>query len=270
MPDLGAYFDRIAFTGSRSPTVDTLSALQLLHPAAIAFENLDPFLGREVSLDIAAVEAKLVRRRRGGYCFEHNALFHDVLAALGFTVTALAGRFVWGMAEGAARPPLTHRFTAVNISGEQFIADVGFGGTNPTGPIRLDIGVEQSTPHGLYRVTQDDGEYQLEHQVRGCWTPLYRFTLDRQGPRDFELGNWFTSTHPQSRFRTDLTVAKIEGGDRIHLRNALFTIYRGDGRADETVIKQPEEFEELLTGRFGIDLPAAVDEIWRRLPPAPI
>jgi N-hydroxyarylamine O-acetyltransferase len=77
--DLGAYFARIEYTGTRYPSITTLRALQARHPVAIPFANLDVLRGTGVRLDPASVEQKLVGDRRGGYCFEHNLLFATVL-----------------------------------------------------------------------------------------------------------------------------------------------------------------------------------------------
>src|SRR5688572_5787925 len=93
--DLDAYFERIGHRGPRPATLDTLAAIHALHPAAIPFENLDPFLGRPVRLDLPSLERKLVDERRGGYCFEHNLLLAAVLRRLGFAVTGLAARVLW-------------------------------------------------------------------------------------------------------------------------------------------------------------------------------
>ena len=67
--DLDSYFARIGYDGPRTPTLETLRAIQLLHPQAIAFENLNPLLRIPVRLDIASLQEKLIRSRRGGYCF---------------------------------------------------------------------------------------------------------------------------------------------------------------------------------------------------------
>src|SRR5262245_7642218 len=99
--DLDAYCERIGYTGPRTPTLATLSAIHALHPRAIAFENLDPLLRRSVKLDAAALEAKLVEGGRGGWCFEQNGLFKLVLEALGFRVTGLGGRVLWNRTDSA-------------------------------------------------------------------------------------------------------------------------------------------------------------------------
>ena len=91
-PNIDAYFERIGFSGSIAPTLETLTQLHALHPAAIAYENLDPLIGVPVRLDLPNLQQKLVFDRRGGYCFEHNTLLLQVLAALGFQVTPLSAR----------------------------------------------------------------------------------------------------------------------------------------------------------------------------------
>ena len=93
--DLDAYLHRLRYEGPREPTFETLRSLCELQPACIPFENIDPFLGRPPDLSIDAVQAKLVARRRGGYCYELNLLLRAALLSLGMQVTGLAARVVW-------------------------------------------------------------------------------------------------------------------------------------------------------------------------------
>src|SRR5205085_12496143 len=102
--DLDAYFKRIGYEGERTPTFETLQAIQLRHVQTIAFENLNPLMGWPVRLDIESLQQKLVREGRGGYCYEHNLLFRHVLKALGFEVTGLAARVLWNEPHGAITP----------------------------------------------------------------------------------------------------------------------------------------------------------------------
>jgi N-hydroxyarylamine O-acetyltransferase len=90
--DLDAYFQRIGYTGERTPTLATLQAIHLRHATAIPFENLTPLLHQPVRLDFASLQHKLVQSGRGGYCFEQNLLLLAVLRVLGFQVTGLAAR----------------------------------------------------------------------------------------------------------------------------------------------------------------------------------
>ena len=89
--DLAGYLDRVGYRGSTDPTLDTLHLLVAAHNRSIPFENLDPLLGVPVAdLGPGALTDKLVHRRRGGYCYEHNGLMGYVLEALGL------GEFVDG------------------------------------------------------------------------------------------------------------------------------------------------------------------------------
>jgi N-hydroxyarylamine O-acetyltransferase len=106
-----------------------LEAVQRAHRMNIGFENLDVMLGRGVSVDPDAIFGKLVMGARGGYCFEHNALFGDMLGRLGFDNRPLLARVFLGLPEDAAPPPMTHTFRLVDLDGQAWIADAGFGGS---------------------------------------------------------------------------------------------------------------------------------------------
>src|SRR5690606_26344024 len=97
--DLAAYLERVGYAGPLGPGLDTLRALQAAHLDAIPFEALDPYLGRPVPLDIGSLQDKLLHRRRGGYCHEHNILFATVLDRLGFHVTGRSARMLMGSDE---------------------------------------------------------------------------------------------------------------------------------------------------------------------------
>ena len=139
--DLDAYFARIAYDGPREPTLAVLRALHQKHPDAIPFENLDVLLGKPISLDPAAVDAKLIGAGRGGYCYEQNSLFKRVLTALGFEVTGLIARVQWMVPADAPARPRSHMVLGVKLPGDEgnetWLADVGFGGCVLTGPLRL-------------------------------------------------------------------------------------------------------------------------------------
>jgi hypothetical protein len=124
--DLDAYFARVGYQGPRAPTLDTLRALHRLHPAAIAFENLDPLLKRPVRLDVGALMDKLVHAHRGGYCYEHNIFFQAVLRAIGFTVASLAARVQWNVPPDTDTPRY-HMLLRIDLVDGPYIADVGFG-----------------------------------------------------------------------------------------------------------------------------------------------
>jgi N-hydroxyarylamine O-acetyltransferase len=265
--DLPAYFERIGYSGPREPSLLALRELVRCHLAVIPFECLDPFLGRPVDIGPAAIEAKLVRGRRGGYCQEHNGLFHDVLAELGFSVTALGGRVVW-MSEGR-RAPLTHRLTLVELAEGSFIADVGFGGQSPTAPLRVDLGLEQATPHGVYRVIGDGNGFELQMRLSDRWAAMYGFTLAAQTQADFEVANWFTSTHPRSRFTRNLVVCRVVDEARVNLLDKNLSIRQSDGQVEQRTLTSATDLGSLLEETMGLALPSSPELIWAKLSEAP-
>ena len=206
-----------------------------------------------------------MRGRRGGYCYEHNSLFCQALAALGFNTTPLAARVILRWQEGQPRPALTHRLTLVELPEGVFIADVGFGGQSPTSPLKLEHGLEQSTSHGTYRILQSEEIHELQWNSEGTWSGLYRFTLEPQGPVDFAMSNWFTSAHPSSHFRHNLLASKVEGDARLNLLNTRLTMRRSV-KSEERTVSTPEDLDRVLREQFGIDPPEPINALWERIP----
>jgi N-hydroxyarylamine O-acetyltransferase len=252
--DLDAYFLRIGYAGGHAPTLDTLRRINALHAQAIAFENLDPLLKWPVALDARSLEQKLVRNGRGGYCYEHNLLFSHVLKSLGFKVKELAGRVVWQLAEDAVTPR-THVVLHVEIDGQTYIVDVGFGSCTLTSPLRLETNVAQATPHGAFRLIEAGEDFVMQVRIRDQWIALYRFDLREQFLPDHEVGNWYTSTHPNSRFVTDLMIARTDPDCRHTLRNAVLAVHHSNGLAERRKLGSTADLREALTTVFRITLP---------------
>lgn len=253
--DLQAYFRRIDFPGGAPPTLATLDALCAAHVKTIPFENLDVLLGKPIDLSDDSVDRKLVHGGRGGYCFEHNPLFHRVLTALGFEAKLVSARTRLQRPRDFT-PPRTHVFNVVTIAGERFVADVGVGGLSPTSAVRLDSEEEQATPHEPRRIVRDGGRFFHQARLGGTWADVCEFTLEEMPPIDREVANWFTSAHPQSHFRNRLLVARaLDEGGRLTLLNRELTERPREGQAKTRVITSPEELLEVLASRFGLIFP---------------
>ena len=257
--DLDSYFARIGYVGPREPVLETLRGLHALHPAAIAFENLDPLLGRRVHLDTASVQRKLIHNSRGGYCFEQNGLFAAVLKQLGFNCTTLAARVLYGRTSGSTRR--SHMLLKLDTPQGIHLADVGFGGQTPSAPLRLDSLADQRTPHGLFRVTRDGDQFVTAAQMDGEWRALYRFSLEEQSPEDHEMANWYVSTHPGSEFRARLYVARHPPGRRLTLLGDQFTIRNVDGESSTRTLSNSDEIARVLEQEFLIRLPEPRHEL---------
>ena len=255
MLDLDAYFARIGWTGSRSPTLGVLAGLCLRHTASVPFENLDILLGRPIQLDLASLVEKLVTRRRGGYCFEQNGLFQAVLAGLGFRVTPLAGRVRLGVPPDVATPR-THMLLRVDLDEGPHLVDVGFGFT-PTGPLRLEPGSEQTLHLGTYRLARDGARWTLELRQPDGFTPAYVFTEEPALPVDYEVANHYTSTSPRSFFTQGPLVMRHdpENGVRHVLRGREWTVRRGDA-IESHPVTDPHHALSLLAEHFRLEFPA--------------
>lgn len=268
MIDLNAYLQRIGLRQPVAPNLQTLRAIIAAHVAAIPFENLDPFLGISPALDIASVQRKLVRDHRGGYCFEQNRLLSDALRAIGFAVTDLAARVLWGQPEDAITAR-THMLLRVEIGGKPWLADAGFGGNTPTGPIEFTSDIEQTTPHEPFRlIRRDDSDWRLQLFAADTWQTLYRFDLQPQFPADYRVGNWWTSSNPNSHFVTGLTAARAPVGRRLTLRNRQFAEHTAGGATIKRTLAATAEIRTVLQDGFQIHLPddPQLDEQLDRLP----
>ncbi|HEU0204965.1 MAG TPA: arylamine N-acetyltransferase [Burkholderiaceae bacterium] len=253
-PDLDAYFERIGYAGERRPTLDTLRAVQLRHTATIPFENLNPLLRWPVPLDLPSLERKLVRSGRGGYCFEHNLLLRHMLEALGFSVVGLAARVVWNVPEDVVTAR-SHMLLRVEVDGDSYLVDTGFGVSTPTAPLRLETDSVQSTPHEPFRLLGSGERFVMQAQAHGQWKSLYVFDLQEQFQPDYEVVNWYLSNHPDSHFVKGLIAARPAAGRRYTLRNGDFAVYHLDGETERRTVRDARELRATLEGVFGLTLP---------------
>ncbi|MET0282057.1 MAG: arylamine N-acetyltransferase [Steroidobacteraceae bacterium] len=237
--DLPAYFERIGYSGPRHASAAVLASIARLHAQSIAFENIDAFLGRRISLALPDVQRKLVAGRRGGWCFEQNLLLGDALRELGFGVTDLAARVMWN------RPPemigaRTHRLLRVHCEGTDWIVDAGFGGQTLTGALALHSEAAQATPHEPFRLRAlASGEQVMESLIRDEWKPLFRFDLQPQHPVDFEAANFQLVHDPASHFAQTLIVSRATEAGRWVLKAHELGFYGKDGRMQRQML--PDE-----------------------------
>jgi len=256
--DLDAYFHRIGYTGPREPTLATLNGLIFRHVQTIPFENLDVLLGHPIALDAASIERKLIHQHRGGYCFEQNGLFQLVLESLGFEITPISARVRWQRPRDFT-PARSHLFTRVEIDGVSWLADVGVGGMSPSAALRLELDTEQSIPHEPRRLVKEGAIY--FHQVRlgEEWQDICEFTLEAMPPIDREVANWFTSTHPNSHFKSNILVGRAAAdGGRVTLLDNKFTLRDAAGHADTRMLGSKKELLAVLAEFFGLHLAADV------------
>lgn len=264
---LSAYLERLTLDAAPAPDVAGLTQVQKAHRRAIAFENLDIRLGRPIRIDSDSAFDKLVIQRRGGYCFEQNRLFADMLALIGLPSRSLLARVQLGLIPGEV-PPRTHTLLLLEIDGEQWIADAGFGGSFAP-PLPLRDGATAATDDGaLHRLRHIDGQWLLERGGTPAamdnratpgedWKPQYMFDLAPVAPIDLELSNHWTSTRPDTRFVTGHIISIVTPGGFAALTETSLKRYDVQNGASEQHLASPASYHAALNDIFALSLSLA-------------
>ncbi|GGO66460.1 hypothetical protein GCM10010982_10700 [Bowmanella pacifica] len=177
--------------------------------------------------------------------------------SLGFEVMGLAARVRWGVPP-KVQTPASHMLLVVTLSEVKYLVDVGFGVTTPSAPLRLDSRDVQVTPHGNYKITEEQGYYELAFEQSRGWQTLYQFNLEPKQDADYKVFNWYVSTHPDSVFVRNLVAARIVGQYRYTLRNHEFKRYLGGELLDVIALTDPEQVITCLRTHFNIKAPVAL------------
>ncbi|HKY44024.1 MAG TPA: arylamine N-acetyltransferase [Pyrinomonadaceae bacterium] len=245
-----AYLKRIGYSGSLEPTAETLCALQVAHLLTVPFENLSIHAGEPIVLEDNALFAKIVERRRGGFCYEANGLFAALLRSLGFEVAMLAAGVA--KSEGGFGPQFDHMTLVVTLS-ERWLVDVGFGDSFLE-PLLLDSRDEQVQGTRAFRIVDDNDHLILMRLNPGAeWEPQYRFTLQPYTFADYEETCHFHQTSPDSHFTKGRICSRATEDGRISLSEMrLITTTGPQQLREERTLADQEEYYRVLRDQFGI------------------
>lgn len=249
-----AYLRRIGLDEPPEVTPAGLAGLMSAHLAAVPFENLDIHMGVPIELDVDAIVAKLVERGRGGFCYELNGAFAELLGWLGFSVSLLEARVHTPDGPGI---PFDHLCLEVDVGdgGGPWLVDVGFGSAFAE-PLHLDVGpVEQRDPAGVFQVVDAGDGWEGWCDLVQDGAPQYRFSRQPCDLQDFAGGCLHHQTSPDSHF-TQKTVCTLPvAGGRITLSATTLIVTSADGRRTTSELT-PTEIGPLLADQFGIHLTA--------------
>ncbi len=247
--DIDSYFQRIAYSGSREPIFETLRALQLAHLYTVPFENLDiVYFKRRIVLDEKKLFEKIVCQRRGGFCYELNGLFSQLLQRLGFRVDQLAANVA--NEDGRFGIDYDHMTLLVHLE-ESRLVDVGFGDSFRE-PLRFHSRDEQFQFNRKYLISEADGIYLLEEEKDDTgFHPQYRFTLAPHELLDYVGACEYHQTSPESSFTQRRVCSRATPEGRITLSDMKFVTSVGEVK-EERELKSEEELASLLTEQFGI------------------
>lgn len=244
---IDGYLARIGIAGARlGPTPETLARLHTAHLLTVPFENLSIHTGETIQLDAGWLYDKIVGRRRGGFCYELNGLFAELLIALGFRVERLAAQ-VYGD-DGGLGIPFDHMCLRVD---DVWLADVGFGDSFVR-PLRLDDRGEQTDGRRGFRIVEDGADaYVLEDAGH----PAFRFTTTPFALAEFAPGCRYHQTAPDSHFTQRTVVSLLTPDGRVTLRDDRLITTAAGGAKTQAPIADREAWHGVAHERFGLEPP---------------
>ena len=249
--DLDAYLARINYSGPRTATYDTLAGILRAHITSIPFESFDVLLGRPIRLDPEGLQAKIVSGRRGGYCFEHGSLMYAALDAIGFAPVRHSSRVV--LFEPRHESVRQHMFLTVAIGGVTYVVDPGFGPFACHLPIPVD-GTPVPTNATTHWLAREGNDWVLYLTRDGQPTQGWISTMEEEYPVDFEMMNYYLSSHSASFFTHNILASAVTDEGRVNIMNQDVNVVR-NGVAEPTQLPDRKALRSLVVQHFGFDLP---------------
>ena len=249
-----AYLERIGYSGPVAPTLETLRGVHRAHMLTVPFENLDIWRRQQIVLDPERFVHKVVKERRGGFCYELNGAFAALLETLGFRVTLLSARAARD--DGSYGEEFDHLTLRVDLD-EPWLADVGFGDSFVE-PLRLKPGLDQKQGVRKFCITKSDGALLLARKYGWFRKPEYSFTLTPRKLEEFAGMCHYHQTSRNSPFTQKRLCTRATPEGRITLTDNRLIVTRHSIR-DEHPVSSQEQWYELLREHFGIVLDTAAE-----------
>ena len=244
--EMAAYLERLGVDeqDATAPPDQLLERLHVSHLLHVPFENIDLHLREPIQLDVAALFAKLVDRRRGGYCYELNGLFASLLVSLGFDVTMVSSQ-VW-MPDGELTPPFDHHALLVEVAGETWLADVGFGDAFLT---PRPLGSQWTEASRRLRTVETGAGWQLERDEGDGWTPMYLLDLRPRALAEFLPRSRWHETSPDSPFQRRVFASRATARGRVTVADTSLIVTE-DGERVEQALPEGEGGHAVLLAHF--------------------
>ncbi|GAB3547051.1 arylamine N-acetyltransferase family protein [Spirosoma fluminis] len=247
--NVSAYLERLHYTGVVDTTLETLQKLHYQHLLTIPLENLDIHYGQPIELDRDTLFDKVITRKRGGFCYELNGLFYELLRTIGFQVKRVSGR-VYEPGKGYNNE-FDHLAIIAHIDGTDWLVDVGFGRRFPLHPLAVTCDVPQSDRTGCYVITKHDDQYLAVRQKdeAGNWIAAYIFSLTPRAIHEFEAMCHYHQTSEHSYFTQNMLCTLVTPQGRITLTDNRMMITE-NGRIIRKDVINRHAFEYLLETYF--------------------
>lgn len=244
------YLERINYIGSIDLSYEVLSTLQYMHLMTVPFENLD--IHNNTKIDLTNLYDKIVTRKRGGFCYELNGLFYQLLKEIGFTVKMVSARVYDGKKEYSQE--FDHLALVVTINGDHYLTDVGFGEFSIY-PIKIVLNSNNIDPAGIFRIETFNENYQSVKKKKqdGEFVPEYIFSETQREIEDFYPMCNYHQTNSASHFMQKSICSLPTKNGRITLTGNTLKITE-NGKVKVRQLKNDQEVQQILYNYFGIKL----------------
>lgn len=249
---INQYLQRIEYNHTLSADLPALCKLQWAHITHIPYENLDILAGIPLSLNTQDLFQKIVAGKRGGYCFELQGLYGELLKSSGFPVAQYSARF---MDEPGIVQMRRHRVLVVQIGGIRYLTDVGIRSESPRVPLKLVYDEVQTDNICEYKFQKDSfyGWVLCQKERGKDWKALYGFTEEPQIDDDFVMPSFYCEKHPDSTFNKFMKISIFSGESNFTLVNGIFQEYRNAKVQLRKKLTSQSETSDILKTYFGLD-----------------
>lgn len=248
--NLKNYLKRINVTQTLKADKSTLFQLHQAHLYSIPFEDLNIHYNIPIILEKEDLYQKVIVGNRGGFCYELNGLFNELLKEIGFKTTIINAGVL--SKEGKEAPPFDHAAIIVDLE-KRWLVDVGYGGDSFVHPKELTLDIVQKDVHDYYKFTKhSENEWLLMHSVDGeNFKGQYIFSFKEQQLDNFKPECERKQTQPDSHFVMNFICTKATPSGRISIINDKLVI-RVNGQKETRLIEGEADRLAILANKFGI------------------
>lgn len=248
---INEYLNRIGFKGDINTSNEILFQIHGKHLLNIPFENLDIHLKNKIILSKDHLFEKILKNKRGGYCYELNGMLYLLLKEIGFDVKMISAQVSIG--DDQWTPDFSHLALIVKTD-NTYLADVGFG-DNFFEPLLFKTDLIQKDNAGYFKIVKDgEGFFKVMNSSDGInFKDGYRFSLNEYNWNDFEEMNVYQQTSENSHFTKNRICSLATSSGRISLSNNKLTVTE-NGEKVITEFEDENEFNKILLDKFQIKL----------------
>ncbi len=232
-----------------APSLKNLKLFQKQHLLHVPFENLDIHWKRAIVLDTESFSRKILEENRGGFCYELNGLFYQLLQEIGFQSKTISARVSNG--KGGFGAEFDHLAILTKIDGEEYLVDVGFGSFTAE-PLKFVLDTEQNDENGVFSIRKFDEDYfEVVKKEGNEWKSEYIFMTLQRDLAEFTEMCQFHQASSESHFTQGKVCSLMTIDGRKTLTDSKF-IKTKNGQKTEIVIDSDEDFQKIVARDFHI------------------